>query len=338
MTEALDLAKARSLLVIKPSSFGDVIHTLPAVHFIKRAHPHLALSWLINPEWRPLLEDNPDVAEAIPFPRSQLRGPRNFPKAVRWARQLRKRLKPDVALDFQGLLRSALIGRAVGARWFAGMSDAREGARLLHRQRVDIDPHAHAVDRSLAFIRALGVGVDDAEATFPLPRGERPSGLGDFADDYLLLHPFSRGAGKSFSVPDVVAFCQRVQSNVVIAGRADEAVATSLSEAAVGVSLINRTSIAQLIWLLRNARFVVSVDSGPMHLAAACHKRLLGIHTWSDPRKVGPYWKDCWIWKAGRILRRGELDDDLAAKDHDLDSDAALQIADFASEAVRQSL
>jgi len=73
------------------------------------------------------------------------------------------------------------------------------------------------------------------------------------------------------------------------------------------VDLFNHTSILQLIWLTRRARFVVSVDSGPMHIAAALTDRLISIHSWSDPRKVGPYNENAWVWKNGGLHRVGEL-------------------------------
>ena len=73
------------------------------------------------------------------------------------------------------------------------------------------------------------------------------------------------------------------------------------------VNLLNHTTILQLIWLVRRARFIISVDSGPMHIAAAITDRLISIHTWSDPRKVGPYNGDAWVWKNGQLLRARDL-------------------------------
>jgi ADP-heptose:LPS heptosyltransferase len=74
------------------------------------------------------------------------------------------------------------------------------------------------------------------------------------------------------------------------------------------VNLLNQTTLLQLIWLIRAARFVISVDSGPMHIAAAVTSQLISIHTWSDPRRVGPYNAEAWIWKNGELLRAGEID------------------------------
>jgi hypothetical protein len=73
------------------------------------------------------------------------------------------------------------------------------------------------------------------------------------------------------------------------------------------VDLINRTSLLQLIWLIRVAHFVISVDSGPMHVAAALTDRVVSIHTWTDPRRVGPYNPNAWVWKNGQLCRVNRL-------------------------------
>ena len=86
---------------------------------------------------------------------------------------------------------------------------------------------------------------------------------------------------------------------VVLAGRAEE---KRLAAPNV-VDFLNRTTLPELCEVIRNARFVVSVDSGPMHIAAALNPRLLSIHTWSDPRKVGPYCPDAWVWKDGVLFQ-----------------------------------
>ena len=127
----------RSLLVVKPSSLGDIVHTLPAVALIKRAHPHLSIRWVVRSEFLPLLESNPDLDGTIEFPRSQMRGPGGVFKLLRWSKaNLRQPQVPDLAIDFQGLARSGVMAWRSGAREVIGLSDSREGARLFHRWRV----------------------------------------------------------------------------------------------------------------------------------------------------------------------------------------------------------
>ena len=288
----------RDIFVVKPSSMGDVVHTLPAVALIKRAWPEARLRWLVNPEWAPLLEGNPDIDEVVPFPRRDLAGLLKLPAQLRWLRTLRRNYASDLVLDFQCLLRSALAGRACRRAdgMFLGLSDAREGARFFYDRVVSVG-REHAVDRYLKIPVALGLDTS-GPAIWHLPAGSPPQGL-NLAEPFCLLHPFSRGAGKSLSVEDVAAFAKALRHPVVLAGRTDERIPATENV----VDLLNRTSIPELIWLIRQARFVVSVDSGPMHIAAAITSRLLGIHTWSDPARVGPYEPEAWIWK-DRLLTR----------------------------------
>ena len=97
------------ILIIKPSSLGDVVHTLPAVACIREANPKAEITWLINPEWAPILRGNKSIDHVHIFPRGQLSGFGMPGSLLPWMRKTRD-LQPDAALDFQGLLRSALIG------------------------------------------------------------------------------------------------------------------------------------------------------------------------------------------------------------------------------------
>jgi|688.fasta_scaffold125043_3 ADP-heptose:LPS heptosyltransferase len=280
------------ILILKPSSLGDIVHTLPAVAAIRSKFPASRISWMVNPEWAPLLEGNPHINETIIFPRGDFRGPAGWLRFNRWRLELREKLHPDLILDFQGLLRTALLGRTFRGVPFYGLSDAREGARFLQTRTIKVNPHAHAVERYLAMAAALGADVNGVPR-FDLPPGKSPEAL--LPDvPWILFHPFSRGRGKSLAPADALAFCRSVGHPVVLVGRAE---VNFPSVPANIVNLLNQTTLPELIWLLHRAAFVVSVDSGPMHLAAAITDRLLGLHTWSDPCKVGPYRIGAHVWK-----------------------------------------
>jgi len=121
---------------------------------------------------------------------------------------------------------------------------------------------------------------------------------------FILLHPFARGDGKSLSNGVIEEFCRAfAPTRVVVVGQSDRKIDTPAN----CINLTNQTSLLQLIRLIRVARFIISVDSGPMHIAAAVTDRLLSIHTWTDPRRVGPYNPNAWVWKNGRLLRVNEL-------------------------------
>jgi ADP-heptose:LPS heptosyltransferase len=130
-----------------------------------------------------------------------------------------------------------------------------------------------------------------------------PSGF-DGHQPFVLLHPFARGSGKSLANDDLVRLCKALGDvRVVIAGRRDEA----LPRIDNAIDLLNETSLLQLIWLIRHAQFVVSVDSGPMHIAAAITSRLVAIHTWSNPLRIGPFHRDALVWQHGFLVSVEEL-------------------------------
>ncbi len=280
------------ILILKPSSLGDIIHTLPAVADIRSRFPESRITWMVNPEWAPLLESNPHINGTIIFPRREFRGPAGWLRFHRWRSELQKTLQPDLILDFQGLLRTVIVARAFAGVPVYGLSDAREGARFFQTRTVNVDPQVHAVERYLALAAALGANVDTLPR-FDLPTGSAPSATLPNSP-WILLHPFSRGRGKSLSPAAVLAFCRAVGHPVVLVGRAEVHFPSTPANI---VNLLNKTSLPELIWLLHRAAFVVSVDSGPMHLGAAITDRLLGIHTWSDPCKVGPYRPRAHVWK-----------------------------------------
>jgi len=275
---------------------------LPAVAAIRDAHPHAQITWVINPEWAPLLRGNQDVNHVHIFPRGDFTGlgaPAGF---FSWLK-LTKKIQPDVALDFQGLLRSAIIARASGAKEILGLSDAREGSRFFYHRRAQVGRHEHAVERYLKLAELVGAKIGEG-LRCPVPSGDPLPRFDDYPP-FIVLHPFARGSGKSLSNKVILEICRAfAPTRVVIIGKSKRKI--DIVENCV--ELTNQTTLLQMIRLIRTASFIISVDSGPMHVAAAVTDKLLSIHTWTDPRRVGPYNPDAWIWKNGEIIRVGELD------------------------------
>ena len=201
----LPLVLLKSILIIKPSSLGDIVHTLPAVAAIRDANPNAQITWVINPEWAPLLRGNRDVNHVHIFPRGEFRGPTAAFNLLRWRKETR-RLRPDVALDFQGLLRSAFIARSSCAREILGMSDAREGSRFFYDKVAPVDRRAHAVERYLKLAETFGAPIP-AELRFPLPTGDAMPRFGEDSP-FILLHPYARGRRKSLSNAVITEFCR----------------------------------------------------------------------------------------------------------------------------------
>ena len=236
------------------------------------------------------------------FPRGEFRGLGAPKSLLPWLTETR-RIRPDLALDFQGLLRSALIAKISGAKEIYGMSDAREGSRWFYDRIAKVNRRGHAVNRYLALAECAGATIGES-LRCPIPTGDRLPRFDEYPP-FILLHPFARGSGKSLSNAVIEEFCRALApTRVVVVGQSRH----KMDPPENCVDLTNQTSLLQLIRLIRVARFVVSVDSGPMHIAAAVNDRLLSIHTWTDPLRVGPYKPEAWIWKNGQLLRVSELE------------------------------
>lgn len=311
----MHLSEADSILIIKPSSLGDIVHALPVLPVLKKWCPELKLSWVVNSQWASLVENNGYLDEVICFPRQELKGLRGLPRLKSWASELRQtRPSNEVALDLQGLLRSALIGKARGSH-LIGYKEAREGAPLFYNQSVEINPvSSHEVDKHLSLLSALQVPLpepskSDRPSSYlcPLPEGQCPVGI-ELPSSYILLHPFARGAGKALSNERLQQLISSLApAPVVLVGQpndgdGDESWKANDSLPSHILNLCHQTSLTELIYLCRQASAVISVDSGPMHIAAAvAGDRLLGIHTWSDPTKVGPFHPGSAVWRDHRI-------------------------------------
>lgn len=260
------------ILVIRMSAFGDVIHALPAVAALRRGFPRSRLSWLLRPEWTPLVAGSPAVDEAIAAPRRSL--------GV-LARLRRERF--DLVVDLQGLIQSAILGRAAAAGGYFGFADPRESlAARLYRTRVS-PAAAHVVDRNLEL--AYAAGGQQGEAVFPLPAGV-PEGR--LPERFVLACPFAGWGAKQWPLGNFSALAERLAAAgiaLVVNGAPPRATAL----AAVQGAMAHTSGIAGLIDATRRATAVVGVDSGPLHLAAALGMPGVAIFGPTDPARNGPY-------------------------------------------------
>ena len=212
----------QSILIIKPSSLGDIVHTLPAVAAIREANPDAKITWVINPEWAPLLRGNRDIDHVHIFPRGEFRGLGAPAQPVPWLKKTRA-LRPDVAVDFQGLLRSALIARISGARELFGLSDAREGSRFFYH-------HIARVDRRAPCRRSLSQACRNVRRAHSAGRCAsrcRPATscrASTSTSRSSCCIRSARGRGKSLSDRTVREFCEScAPTRVVVVGKVEAA-------------------------------------------------------------------------------------------------------------------
>lgn len=301
------------VLVVKPSSLGDIVHTFPALEMLRRAFPGAELDYLVHPAFAGALEYSPwQVSRKILFERDKLGHLSGFvPEFPKLVSALRGR-KYDLVVDFQGLLRSAFFARlAAGFGKVAGFAAPRErSAAGFYSLRVSAC-REHAVERN-AELAAVFCGTDEVPElpVPPVPSGAKiPPGL---PERYLLLLPGARWRSKRFPVGLFADTAKLVMERFpmlrpVVAGSADEKeTAAELCGKLPGgaVDICGRTTLPELFETVRHAAGVVSNDSGPMHIAALMRRPLCAFFGPTRPEATGP-WGDA---ERCRVFRRGDLD------------------------------
>lgn len=278
-------------LVIKPSSLGDVVHSLPFLYSIKRCFPGSVVQWVIADSFAGLLEGHPLIEKLWVINKDDWKKPIRILKSLKEFRALSAGLKAegfDMVFDLQGLLRSALIAKATGCLRRVGFAEAREGGRLFYTHRVRGGRGVHAVERYLRMAEHVGCV---AEAEFPLPKLK---GYNPLFKDYAAMVPGARWPSKRWSAERFGELARRLPGeSVILGGRNDVGLAEEVLKAAGGraVSLAGKSSLKELVEIIRYASLVVTNDSGPMHIAAALGVPVVAIFGPTDPALTGPYGK-----------------------------------------------
>ena len=272
------------ILVVKLSSLGDLFHVLPAVHRLKTSFD-LQVDWVTQPEYVDLVNCFTDVDTVYSFPRkSPVKG---WPA---YRRQF-KGVHYDAVLDMQGLMKSAVAGRAGKATLF-GHVENRDFARWLYRHEIgSFDPTRHAVERGLDF--ALHFQANEGGVHFPV---EFPTPDVQVKPDAVGLVPCSRWPAKNWPVRDFARaaefILQQAPAHFYIFGGPDD---LEVCESLAALFPDHATSLAAKLSLLESGgalaqmKTVITVDSGPMHMAAATGVPVVALFGVTDPGRTGPY-------------------------------------------------
>lgn len=296
---------ASRILVVRLGAMGDVLHALPAVASLKRSFPDCALDWVLHPRWAVLLEGNPFVDAVIPFER---RGGHLGASLKRLRRE-----RYDLAVDFQGLIQSALVARAARVGRVVGLDfkQARESlAALLYSTRVHTTA-AHRVDSCQEIAAAAGATTQKCE--FPLPPG-RPEGWLPDAP-FVFACPRAGWEAKQWPREFYQQFATALQHGfgmpLVVNGPPESA---TWLESIRGAH-VHLSGLQGLIHATRRAHAVVGIDSGPLHLAAALGKPGVAIYGPTDPASHGPYGGTIRVLRSPSAItsyrRRNEIDESM---------------------------
>ncbi len=299
------------LLVVRLSSMGDIIHTLPAVVALREAFPHATLGWLIEERWAELLC-------TLRYPRSGRRSAerplldrvhtvntaewRHALFSVNTWQQIAAGLSElrgigyEAAVDFQGAVRSALLARWSGATVVYGDAQPRENAASMWYTRPVVARGVHVIEQAMSLAESV------TQRVLPCPRAEFPTDpdagnriatLVADAPDFAILNPGAGWGAKQWPAERYGLVARELASHgvrsLVNYGPGEEELAAAVESASAGAARRISCSISELIALTRRARLFIGGDTGPMHLAAALEVPVVAIFGPTNPARNGPF-------------------------------------------------
>ena len=320
---AICILQPKSVLIIKLGSLGDIIHTLPLVNVLRDDLPHVRVDWVVERKFSSLLEGHPAVDEVIAFDRgkSAVRTVCSFVKVIR---RLRSRTY-DVLMDLQGNLKGSAIVFLSGCsrRMGFGRGSSRiETASTFFTNWKVVENGAHIIERNLSFASAVGAGTGNVSFRIPVSVSAREQVESFLRSENVhekrlaIIHPGVTWVSKKWPLGRYASLAEEITERfpdvavVVSTGPGEEALGAELKGTCKAeMVLAGNMSLPQLTALFNRCEVFVSSDTGPLHLAAALGKRVIGLYGPTDPARNGPYGEGNFAISAGKACsgcwRRG---------------------------------
>jgi heptosyltransferase-1 len=333
------------IVIVKLSAIGDVVHALPAVAALRRALPAARLAWVVEKRAAAILKDSPVIDELIEINtrawRKRLISRATIADIRQRITSLRGDAAIDIAIDFQGLLKSGLVMQATQARRRIGFAraDLREPlSRLFLTEQVDASSLRHVIEKNLALAHAAveGVSGDDRAALasnvyeFPIAVSADDEHYAEEAANqraarFAILNPGGGWATKLWPAERFGALADHLYEqhglvSYVTFGPGEQRLAQAVAgHARSGAAQVIASTLKQFVALARRAALFVGGDTGPLHLAAAAGTPILGIYGPTSPERNGPFnpqditvgrdlWcrpschrRTCWHWECMEI-------------------------------------
>ncbi len=293
------------VLIVRLGAMGDILHALPAVAALREAHPDWYIGWAVEPRWQALLAGDPGEMPLVD--RIHLVNAKAWARApfdrqtVAQVRTLRRELRSeryDLCIDLQGAVRSAVAGRLAGAARMIGEASPREGiARWLFDERI-VTHGVHMIEQAVEVCNAAA-GDTLVPILPPLPVTQEAEAWAAAALrstgnlPTVLLSPGAGWGAKRWPAERYGAVAANLYAQgygvLVNAGPDEQGMASEVVRASGGVAQAPEFTLERLIALTRRVCLLIAGDTGPLHLACALGKPVVGIYGPTDPARNGPF-------------------------------------------------
>lgn len=300
----------KNILLIKMSSLGDILHTLPFAAALRQRYPKAKITWLVHPQFAGFVPDAPTIDEVLYFDKVKF-NKLGFGGKIAYFKEMHALLHSkhfDLVIDMQGLFKSAVLAAISGCDNRIGYAEMREGSGLISKAISGSHRKDHVIERYLDVARYLGAkveGLDDVR--FPMPDLTKETEAvkakleekGYAGGAYVVMVPGARWETKVWPVEHYAALAKMIAAEgkyIVLAGGPDDAAkgAAIKQQAAVEqvIDLTGQTSLRELAALIKDCAVYISADTGPLHFAAALKKPLVAMYGPTLADRTGPYGSD----------------------------------------------
>ena len=289
----------KNILIIKMSSLGDVLHTLPAVAALRKGFPKARLTWLVHPQFSGFVPDPPVIDEVIYFDKVKFN---KMSLGEKWSyfkemRALLHTRKFDLVIDMHGLFKSAVLAAISGCDNRIGFCEMLEGSGFISRPIRGEHAKGHAIEQYLDVARYLDCPA--GEISFPLPDLQKEwqavlKKTEAVQKPYVVLVPGAWWDTKIWPAEHFVKLAEMILRDgkqVVLAGGPEDIpTGAQIAALAPGVTdLTGKTSQRELGALIQHCMLYISADTGPLVIAAAMKKPLIALYGPTRPDRTGPY-------------------------------------------------
>jgi len=294
----------KNILIVKLSAIGDVIHALPVAHALKQTYPEARITWVVEKPAYDLLTNNPDIDEIIIFDKPKFKSLTGLLSNGYTFSKLLKSHKFDLAIDLQGLFKSAVISYLSGAPKRLVYCNARELSDKIGQRICGNHEHGHVVDRYLDVAQHLGCKIDQVQFPMNITEVEarKAEAIANHAglqleNPYVVLAPGTNWPTKCWPITHFAKLADKLYDDniipVIIGGPNDNRLAREIIENTKipPIDITGKTSMKQLAYIIKRSMTFVGGDTGPMHLASAVCAPVVAMFGPTDPARNGPYGK-----------------------------------------------